>query len=308
MGMGWYCDVFESHDGSRVAAWHRTLGALPAYLRPIKRAAVRVLPRYTEFTRLMDRQFGDPNRLLLALSWMVARDYERYHAVPAERIRVIHNGVDTKRFSPDHRAAHRELVRRQLGVGDEHLLALFVGHDYRRKGLATAIAAVNRMAAAGDPIRLAVVGGKKSHPRSLTAQGAGPSDTVVFLGPVRDVRPYYAAADVFVLPSFSDPCSLSVLEAAASGLPSITTYANGAGELLTEGKNGFLLHDPADDKVLANRLRVFFDRSRARQMGAAAHEMALRHTLESNCDRILALYDEIIRGGRNRLRPRLAAA
>ena len=92
---------------------------------------------------------------------MVAHDYQHLHNVPADRIALIYNGVDTRRFSPEHRSEHREAVRRQIGVREDETLALFVGHDFRRKGLATAIRAVARLAAAGDSIRLAVVGGKR---------------------------------------------------------------------------------------------------------------------------------------------------
>jgi len=75
----------------------------------------------------MNRQLGDPRRLVLALSHMVASDYQRYHGVPASRLRVIHNGVDTEHFSPGHRVEHREPLRRQLGVGEGQLLRSFVG-------------------------------------------------------------------------------------------------------------------------------------------------------------------------------------
>src|SRR5262245_12661937 len=118
MGLGWHCDVLESHDGSRAAQWARKLVALPGFLRPIKRATFQVLPRYAEFRRLMECQLSDPRRIVLALSRMVARDYQHYHDIPAERMRIIHNGVDTRQFSPEHRAQHREPLRRQLGIGD----------------------------------------------------------------------------------------------------------------------------------------------------------------------------------------------
>ena len=76
---------------------------------------------------------------------------------------------------------------------------------------------------------------------------------VINVGAIDDPVPYYAAADVFVLPTFYDPCSLSVSEAAASGLPSVTTRFNGAAELLTEGVDGSVISDPADDAGTGRR-------------------------------------------------------
>ena len=93
-----------------------------------------------------------------------------------------------------------------------------------------------------------------------------------FVGLAEDPVPYYSAADALVLPTFSDSCSLAVLEAAASGLPSVTTQFNGAAELLTDGVDGYVLADPSDDGQLADRLRRLLNpalrRAWARPRGA----------------------------------------
>jgi UDP-glucose:(heptosyl)LPS alpha-1,3-glucosyltransferase len=257
---------------------------------------LRVLPRYRDFRRLMARQFGDPQRIVIAVSQMCARDYQRYHDVPAERIRLVYHGTDNERFSPVHRERWREEIRDRLGVCEDEVMLLFVGHDYQRKGLSTAIRAANRLAAEGAPARLVVVGGKKRR-RGTPYSGSPAVDSqngvVIQVGAIDDPVPYYAAADVFVLPTFYDPCSLSVSEAAASGLPSVTTRYNGAAELLTEGVDGSVISDPADDAELAAALRPLFDREVRQRMGEAARKLALKHTLDYNCDQILSIYQQI---------------
>lgn len=293
MGVGWRCDLFHSHDGSRFAQWEQKLRLLPAWARPGKRALTHLLPRYREFRRLMARQFANPDSLVLALSQMVARDYEHYHGVPRERIRLVYNGVDTQRFSPHHRAEHRRQIRARLGVADDEVLFLFVGHDFARKGLATAIRALGHLRADRRPVRLVVVGGKPVGTYKRLADRCGVRSQVVFAGSVADPIPYYAAADAYVLPTFYDPCSLGVLEAAASGLPSITTSLNGASELLTDGVDGYLLADPADDYGLAVPMQWLLDPVLRQRMGEAARQLALQHTLERNCDQIEAIYREI---------------
>jgi UDP-glucose:(heptosyl)LPS alpha-1,3-glucosyltransferase len=308
MGIGWYCDVAQSQDGSKVALWARKLPTLPRFVRPFKRAELKILPRYREHKQLMKRQLHDAHRLVLAISHLVASDYQRFHGIPEERLRIIHFGVDTENFSPRHRAEFREPLRRQLGLGDADLLVLFVGHDFRRKGLLTAVRAINRLASAEVRVRLAVVGGNAANASWLKERVAVDPARILLVGSMNDVRPYYAAADVCVLPSFYDPFGLSVLEAAASGLPSITTHLAGVAELLTEGVDGFLLPDPADDETLADYLRILFDPLRRRQMGEAARTMALNNTLDMNCERILALYEEVIRRGLNRHRLQQTAA
>ncbi len=295
VGMGWHNHVLQSEDGSRLAQWEQKLLLLPSWQRPWKRAMLRVLPRYRDFRRLMARQFGDGapgggSRIVIAVSQMCARDYQRYHGVPAHQIRLVYHGTDNERFSPAHRERWREEIRDRLGVCEDEVLLLFVGHDYQRKGLPTAVRAANRLAAAGAPVRLAVVGGKKRRPRPIADS---PNGVVINVGAIDDPVPYYAAADVFVLPTFYDPCSLSVSEAAASGLPSVTTRFNGAAELLTEGVDGSVIDDPADDAELADALRPLLDRDARQRMGDAARKLALKHTLDHNCDQILSIYEQI---------------
>jgi UDP-glucose:(heptosyl)LPS alpha-1,3-glucosyltransferase len=294
IGLGWHNDILQSEDGSRLAQWERLLLLLPSWQRPLKRTLIGLLPRYREFRRLMARQFGDRQRIVLAVSKMCARDYQRHHGVRPEQIRLVYHGADNERFSPAHRAQYRLPVRRQLGIPEEAVVFLFVGHDYRRKGLATAVRAVCRLADEGRPAHLLVVGGNRRAQRSRWL--FGPRHRAVTLaGAVDDPVPYYAASDAFVLPTFYDPSSLSVAEAASSGLPCVTTRFNGAAELLTEGLDGFVLFDPSDYAALADRLRRLTDPATRQAMGLAARRLAERYTLDRNCEEILAVYHEVLR-------------
>jgi UDP-glucose:(heptosyl)LPS alpha-1,3-glucosyltransferase len=298
MGVGWHCDIFEPHYGSRYGQWERKLQLLPFWLRPWKRAATRLLPRYRHLRHLMQRQFGDPQRMIIALSKMVARDFGRFHGVPGERIRLIYNGVDPERFSPAHRETYRDGVREGLGIARSDAAYLFVGHDFALKGLASAIRAVGRLASERQAVRLMVVGGRRSRRHVRLARSLRLEDRVNFVGLAEDPVPYYSAADALVLPTFSDSCSLAVLEAAASGLPSVTTQFNGAAELLTDGVDGYVLADPSDEGQLADRLRRLLNPALRRRMGEAARRTALQHTFQRNCHEVLAVYRELSRSRR----------
>lgn len=292
IGLGWHSDILQSEDGSRKAQWEQMLFTLPAAVRSWKRMLIEVLPRYREFRILMERQFRDPNRVILAVSRMCADHYQRYHDVPAERLRIVYHGTDTVRFSPDHRQSMRGPMRRRLGITEGEVVFLFVGHDFVRKGLAIAIRAVRRLADQGCPVRLLVVGQRKSgRQRALDGNANG---LVLFTGRVTNTSPLYAAADALVLPTFYDPCSLTVGEALASGLPVVTTRSNGASEMLTEGQDGFILDDPADDVALSSQLRRLCEPSVRNRMGFAARQTALRFPLERNCDEITSLYEATI--------------
>lgn len=291
-GCGWFSDVFQPHGGSRTASFEQNLLLEPAWLRPLKRHAVRWLPRYRQFARLVEKQYASAECVYLAISQMVARDLQRYHQVPESQLRLVYNGVDTERFAPAHRAALREPTRSALGLAEHDVMLLIVAHNFRLKGVPTLVRAVERLAAAGRHVRLVVAGGKPSRGQSARA-GQGSAALVNYVGPVADPVPLYAAADVYVQPTYYDPCSLVVLEALASGLPVVTSRFNGAGELMTPGVEGSIVHDPADDVELTDHLLPLLDETQRRTMGSAARTLALRHTLERNCREVLAVYGEV---------------
>lgn len=306
MGCGWYCDVFHPHGGSWAALSERKLLMLPAWKRPLKRTVDRLLPRQREFHSLLLRQYADSGQLLVALSQAVADDFRQFHGVPAERIRVVYNGVDTDHFSPQRRLRYRAAVRRRLGIPEEKVVALIVAHNFRLKGVPTLLRAMGRLRAplhrSGRrrlPVHLVVVGGRHLRPWQRMAGRLGIAGAVSFVGPQDETAPYYAAADLYVHPTFYDTCSLVVLEAAASGLPVITTRVNGVSELLNHGVDSLLLADPADADELAEQMRALLDESQRQEMGAAARQTALRHTLKRNVKEILAVYEEVLGLRRN---------
>jgi len=301
MGCGWHCDVFHPHGGSRRAASERNLCLYPPVVRPFKAWIQEWLPRYREFDLLNARQYVNDGRLILALSRAVVEDFKHYHDVPRSQVRLVYNGVDPERFSPDHRRRLRHVVRRKAGVDDKTLLLLMVAHNLRLKGVPAVLRAVSRLNARGVPLRLVIVGGKHLGPYLRWARQEGVADVVRFVGTVDDTVPWYSAADVFVHPTWYDPCSLVALEALASGLPVITTEFNGVSELMTPGREGWALKDPADVEGIAQRVEALRDSDLRAAMGEAARNLAIEHPFSHNVDGVLDVYAEV--AGRRRSRP-----
>lgn len=299
MGSGSYCDVFQPHGGARKASFEQNLLLCPNWLRPAKRFSMGFLPRYREFRRLARLQYRQDGRLFVALSRMVARDFMRYHDVPWEQIRIVYNGVNTERFSPDLRAIYRDKIRKKLGIRDE-VLVLIVAHNFPLKGVPTLLKSVGRLVRGGEPLRLVVAGGKRLGPYRRLAEQSGAGLATTFLGPVDDAAPYYAAADIYAQPTFYDPCSLVVLEALATGLPVITSRFNGAGELMTPGQEGYIVEDPGNADEMTSHLRELLDPQKRSTMQHAARRLAVAHSLERNCDEVMAVYREQTERGRAR--------
>ena len=148
--------------------------------------------------------------------------------MPDERLRVIYNAVDTHTFTPDLRA-HRARVRARHRIPARAMVYLHVGSGFERKGVA---ASIDALAALPAPAHLMVVGKDKHVARYADrARRLGLSGRVTLAGPQPDPRPYFGAADAFVLPTLYDPCPNAALEAMACWLPIVTSTRSGAAEL-----------------------------------------------------------------------------
>jgi UDP-glucose:(heptosyl)LPS alpha-1,3-glucosyltransferase len=123
------------------------------------------------------------------------------------------------------------------------------------------------------------------------------ADRIRWIGTSPAIEEYYGAADVLVHPTAYDPCSLVVLEAMASGLPVITTRQNGAGELITDGVEGYVL-DRGEASALAERCAMLLENdSRRQQAGSRARERALTRSRARHVDEILGVYREALELG-----------
>jgi UDP-glucose:(heptosyl)LPS alpha-1,3-glucosyltransferase len=293
MGFGWNFDILQPHFGAARAQFDRKLLSMPPWKRTVRRVAASLSPRAHQSERLHWRQYADHRRWVIAVSKLVARDLERTLGWPMERTRLIYNGVDLRRFAPTNRELYREAVRKRLKIGADELLVLFVAHNAALKGLPTLIRAVGQLRQANKPVRLVTIGGDDARKYARAARDHGAGDAIDCLGAIEDTAPFYAAADVFALPTWYDSCSLVVLEALASGVPVITSSHNGASELLTQGRDGFVIDDPGDWQQLTAHLTSLLDPTTRQQMGTAARQLAERQPMEANYRQVMALWQQI---------------
>jgi UDP-glucose:(heptosyl)LPS alpha-1,3-glucosyltransferase len=232
---------------------------------------------------------------IIAISQMVKKDIIRYHGVPEEKIAVVFNSVDLDRFHPRNREIYREQKRKALGIDRDALLLIFAGNNYRLKGLDPLLQALVllRQRFPDRPFRLLVAG--RGHPGQYRrkARRLGVSDLTLFLGPVRGMEEYYAAGDIYVHPTFYDSCSLTVLEALASGLPVITTRFNGAADVIVSEEGGKVIEDPADAENLAESISCYFDDGRRNRARVVARQWMEKYPLRYNIEETLKVYYEV---------------
>lgn len=298
MGGGWLADIFHPHGGSTLASWEHNLLRIPRW----RQFRLWREKRYREQAAIEKRQHKTDGAVIVAVSGMVRDHFQKLHHVEAERIRLIPNGVDAGKFSPDVCRPLRNPLRDRLGIPENAVVFLQVAHNLRLKNTDTALRAFARLADGEPDARLLVIGGRRPDPYRKLAVSLGLRDRVVFGDPVPDVRPYYAAADVLVHPTWYDPCSLVALEALACERPVLTTRFNGVSEMMGDGEEGFLLDDPSDVVALAGRMKRLIEPDLRGCMGRAARRLALRHSLDEQTDAFLALYQEILRKKQGRSR------
>ncbi|MGE5595226.1 MAG: glycosyltransferase family 4 protein [Hyphomicrobiales bacterium] len=228
-------------------------GAFPREKRPSGVAGMD----YALYGHLMGwlgrRFYRRSTKQVVAISQEVKQDLVRFEGARLRSISVVPNGVDCNRFHPDNRGRDRAPTRQSLGVQLGEVVLLFVGNSWGRKGLATAIEAIQGNGV--DHVRLIVVGDGVPEP-FLSALPPTVRDRIVFVGQKsHDVERYYAAADVFILPTMYEPFGLVALEALACGLPSIISACAGASDWLEDGVDVVLLADPKDGTEAREALR-----------------------------------------------------
>ena len=280
-------DVFHAGGGSHAHYMARTYGRLGAALR-------RASPRHATLLRLERQIFADRSQTVQCVSEMVRQEIRQRFGVEPDRMCVIPYGVDLQRFRPLHGSprraqrspyAERLALRQEFGARDETVW-LFAGSGWRRKGLDTALRALARTR---EPnAKLWVAGADATPPWQRLAARLGVEQRVRFLGPRRDLERIYPAADALLLPTRYDAFGLVCLEAAACGLPVVTSAAAGAAELL--GKAGAIISDPEDAGAFAEAMDRLSDASLRERLGEIALGVAAANDWDAHVQKLRTLY------------------
>jgi glycosyltransferase involved in cell wall biosynthesis len=267
------------------AAFHEATDGVPLQGNRLVWHAAR------RFTCGLERwAYGDGRAgALAAASAGAERDLLRHY--PGTRVVAMPHGLDLERFRPD--ADTRRRVRVEHSVGEDEVVAMFVGRDHPGKGLAIAIEAfaLARRSRSG-PDHLWVLG--RGHERLADlVRRAGVSDRVRFLGFRRDIERLYSAADIFVLPTFYETFCYAAHEAAACELPVVAPAVNGIAELVGEDETGIAVErEPA---AVARALSTLAgDAGLRARLGKAGRRRCLDLTRERTVRTILEVHERLL--------------
>ena len=279
-------EVYRAGDGVH-AEWLLRKRALRRGTWPLD----GVRPLNLAYLHLERAMFGSPAlRLVIANSNRGREEIVRRFGLPWERIFVVHNGIDIARFPPGRKADARNRFRKRFGISDEETVFLFVGSGFARKGVGTIARAARLLVENGcEAFRVVLVG--KGDPSPYVRAAGRASGRLLFTGPVAGADDLFPGADAFVFPTVYEPFSNACLEAAAAGLPVVTTAANGASEVFLEGESGFLLEDPFDAAALSGRMEKLLSPGLRARMGERARQVAEAHPVERNTRETLEVLD-----------------
>jgi UDP-glucose:(heptosyl)LPS alpha-1,3-glucosyltransferase len=290
-----YMNVYQSHGGVHWLSTHRKVYSEKGIVsRLIKRLVIVLSLKQWARAWIESAPFRlAPRPRIVAISQMIKKDMGSFYRVKSEGIEVVYNGVDTARFNENLRHKLRGPLRRKMGIRNDEVVFLFISYDLKKKGIEPLVAAAFELKKMGNTsFRIVVVGGLPYGALSRQITGLNIADKMFFTGPVRSMEAYYANSDVFVLPTYYDACSLVVIEAMASGLPAITTTANGAAGIMTDGKDSYVIPHPPQALDLAKKMQVLLDNEKRGDMSREALRTGQRYSARRNHQEMMRILDE----------------
>lgn len=206
------------------------------------------------------------------------------------KIEIIPNGIDVHRYSPD---LTREEARRTIGLDPGRRTIVHIARFHSVKDHPTLVEGFALMAANHPDVDLVLVGDGPERPRiEALVEARGLRHRVHFLGVRGDVPVILRATDIFTLPSLSEGASITLMEAMASGVPSVATGVGGMPEVMRDGVDGLLVPRQNPERLAEAFARLASDEALRARMGAAARARAeAEYRLDLTIERYLALYE-----------------
>ena len=287
----------EPHDVIHVHDWLSFRAGIEA-----KRVSGKPLIAHVHATEF-DRTGGHPNQYIyeeerrglhaadciIAVSQHTKNAIVEHYGIPADKVCVVHNGIDTN----DWRKALPPALEHVKAEGKK--IVLFVGRITIQKGPDYFIKVAKRVLEYDQNVLFIVSGaGDMEHQIIRLATEMGLGEKVVFAGFVRgdDLVKLYRAADLYVMPSVSEPFGLTALEALANGTPILVSRQSGVSEVLTHAlKSDFWDVDDMADKII-NVVKSAGLRETLGELGSIDVEHV---TWENAAQKCSVIYDDIAR-------------
>jgi glycosyltransferase involved in cell wall biosynthesis len=237
---------------------------------------------------------------VLTVCHAFARDLSSATNIPLDEILVQHNAIRSRPAPP---TDVTKALRDRLGIAGESVL-LSIGRLSKEKAHADLIVALDQLTRHYPSLncKLVIVGEGPEHAKLVSmAQSSAQAERIIFAGPTKDVQPFYALANVFVLPSHSEGSPNVLLEALAAGVPVVATAVGGVPEIVANEETALLV-DPNSPPALADAMaRVLTKTEIAQHLIANARELIeTRFQPELYVRNLTRIYDRVVEARRMR--------
>ena len=290
-------DLIHTHDRIFKADVY-TMHGIPHrwWVREVRRKRMSLFDR--ALARVEDCLVSNGScRRFLAVSGLTRKIFLEEYPIDPARVTVVHPGIDASLCAKLDRERCRREIRGRFGIGPDEPLILFVSMNFAIKGLDYLMKGLGllRAESPGKRFRLLVIGRGDEKAYGRLARELGLGDSVVFAGTVvREKLPEFdLAGDLYAMLSRFDTFGMVVLEAMAAGLPVLISGSVGAGDIVREGENGFVVENPADSEAIAERIERMLHDDVREKMGREALKTAGENSWDMAVARVLKVYAEI---------------
>jgi glycosyltransferase involved in cell wall biosynthesis len=251
-------------------------------------------PRKLAYLWLERKQFTfHKKRMIIAVSEYIKRDIQENYPLPNEYFGIAYPGVDNRLIHKENNRRKRKKLRSELGIGEDDLVILFVGTEFKRKGLDALLEGFSLVHR--QNLRLAIAGGGEKKRYLSLARRLGIEKDVIFLGLVENIEDIYSISDIYILPTLIDPAGMAPLEAMASGVPTIMSCSEYAG--IAEQINNdeaLILTNPKDPSEIARSLLDLMNDTHRRELGNKGRRLASDLTWEKTTADTVSVYRRVM--------------
>ena len=268
------------------------------YRSPLKRffawLSVALSLRKLSYLWLEKRQFSQKGkRLWIAVSENVKKNVQANYPLPDECFEIVYPGVDSRLTTREDITENRKRLRSKLGIGKEALVILFVGTEFKRKGLDALLEGFSLLPRSN--IKLVIAGEGKPERYLSAAKELGIEKDIIFLGLVEKIEEAYALSDVYILPTLSDPAGMAPLEAMMCGVSAVISCDKYAGiaECIKD-KEAIILDNPHDPEEIADSLKRLLDKDIRKKLAKKGRLLAERMTWEKTAADTHSVYQKVL--------------
>ena len=224
----------------------------------------------------------------------------KLHISRREKLVVLGNGVDLKKFDPQRfDQGFRDEKRREIGLPRDAVVIGIIARLVKEKGLIELCEAFKRIVAEAENVWLVVIGPEDKIKADVVSGNVfaeyGIEDRTIWLGIRDDIPELVSCMDIYALPSWREGFPRSAIEAASMGLPIVATNIRGCRQVVEDGQTGFLVPLKDSDQLAEKLLMLVKDESLRKRMGQAGFDKSRREFDERKvCDIVTGIYEKYL--------------